>query len=258
MRDRYPHVLAELGLLKTESLPYKILCMIEAWLYREARGVTTVTSGLLNDLEINFPNLNLHLLRNGFDEAVFTNEVMQSKKRDAFTVVYHGRLGRFYELEIYLEIIKLVYESDQSIRFLMVGDLPDRIRINPPKNLKILPAMKLNSLSKMLSSCHLGICILRDLPAMKNAFPAKAYDYIGAGIPLLAGPRGELTQMVDQLNIGITFEQVSPNEVADAIIEIKKKKEDWFRMSANVIKCRNRFGRRKLSHEFFKRELLNY
>ena len=85
--------------------------------------------------------------------------------------------GRFYDLELYLEIMSIVHHTDSTIRFLMIGELPKKIQLHKPPNLEILPAMGLESLAKILSSCHLGICLLRDLPAMKNAFPAKAYDF---------------------------------------------------------------------------------
>ena len=171
-------------------------------------------------------------------------------KRKAFTVVYHGRLGRFYDLDTYLEIIKIVYKADSSIRFLMVGELPSSISSNASPNLEILPAMKLEKLAKVLASCHLGICLLRELPSMKSAFPAKAYDYIGAGIPVLAGPKGELTQVVNHFNIGITFEKISAKEVADIILGLKND-DIWFKMCAHVKKCRQNFGRRNISREFF-------
>ena len=90
---------------------------------------------------------------------------------------------------------------------------------------------------------------------MKNAFPAKAYDYIGAGIPILAGPDGEFSQMVEELNIGISYEKVSANKVADSILEIKNKKDNWSKMCTQVKKNRKNFGRRKIAQEFFKREL---
>ena len=255
VRDRYPRVLADLGYLNDFGLLHSILGYLESWIYSRAQLVTTVTNGLVSELVSSYPKRNFQLVRNGFDELVFTDELLNFDKRSAFTVVYHGRLGRFYDLDTYIEIIKIIHDLDSSIRFIMVGELPQEIYLNKPPNLQILPAMKLDSLSKILASCHLGICLLRDLPAMKNAFPAKAYDYIGAGIPILAGPDGEFSQMVEELNIGISFEKVSANKVADSILEIKNKKDNWSKMCTQVKKNRKNFGRRKIAQEFFKREL---
>ncbi len=257
VRDRYPRVLVDLGVIGSSNLLYWFLERLESWVYRGAQMITTVTDGLLAELRTGFTSKEFHLLRNGFDESIFTGELFDAKKRSTFTVVYHGRLGRFYDLDTYLEIIKMVYNADSSIRFLMVGDLPQSTTSNAPPNLEILPAMKLEKLAKVLASCHLGICLLRELPAMRSAFPAKAYDYIGAGIPVLAGPKGELTQLVDQFNIGRTFEKISAKEVADIILGLKKDEDVWSKMCANVKKCRLNFGRRNIAREFFSHGLFN-
>jgi glycosyltransferase involved in cell wall biosynthesis len=257
VRDRYPRVLIDLGVIGSSNLLYRALGWIEGWMYKGAQKITTVTEGLVTELRTDYKPKEFYLLRNGFDESIFTSELIETKKRKVFTVVYHGRLGRFYDLDTYLEIIKIVYNADISIRFLMVGDLPQSICSNVPPNLEILPAMGLESLAKVLSSCHLGICLLRDLPAMKNAFPAKAYDYIGAGIPVLAGPRGELSQIVDRFNIGSTFKKISAKEVADTILRLKNDSEAWTKMCANVKKCRVNFGRRKIARKFFSQGLFN-
>ena len=234
VRDRYPRVLTDLGYLKPTGFVYRILALLEGWVYRQAEFITTVTHGLVSELKSIYPRLNFRLVRNGFDELVFTDEVLNFNKRTSFSVVYHGRLGRFYDLELYLEVMSIVHDADSSIRFVMIGELPKEIQLRKPPNLQILPAMKLEKLAKVLSSCHAGICLLRDLPAMRSAFPAKAYYYIGAGIPVLAGPRGELTQIVDQFKIGKTFEKISAKEIADSILSLKKDEEFWSKMCANV------------------------
>lgn len=255
VRDRYPRVLTDLGYLKSTGLVYRILALLEGWVYRQAEVITTVTHGLVSELKSIYPSLNFRLVRNGFDELVFTDEVQNFNKRTSFTVVYHGRLGRFYDLELYLEIMRIVHDADSSIHFVMIGELPKEIQLRKPPNLQILPAMTLEKLAKVLSSCHAGICLLRDLPAMRSAFPAKAYDYIGAGIPVLAGPRGELTQIVDQFKIGTTFEKISAKEIADSVLALKKDEELWSKMCANVKKCRMNFGRRNIAREFFRHGL---
>ena len=258
VRDRYPRVLTDLGFLMSTGLVCRILESLEGWIYRQAEVISTVTHGLVSELKSNYPRLNFRLVRNGFDELVFTDEFLNFDKRTSFTVVYHGRLGRFYDLELYLEIMSIVQHADSSIHFIMIGELPKEIQLRKPPNLEILPAMRLENLAKVLSSCHLGICLLRDLPAMKNAFPAKAYDYIGAGIPVLAGPRGELSEFVDRFNIGTTFEKISAKEVADTILQLKNDSEVWTKMCANIKKCRLNFGRRKIARKFFSQGLFNH
>ena len=255
VRDRYPRVLTDLGVIKTSSFLFKLLGGLESWVYQNALQITTVTQGLVQELQLRFPNLNIFLVRNGFDEEVFTEHILNSAKASAFTVVYHGRLGRFYDLDAYLEIMNLVYEIDPSIRFLMIGNFPENFTSRSPENLEILPVLPLRKLNKLLSASHLGICLLRELPAMKKAFPAKAYDYIGAGLPILAGPSGELVDMVARRGIGVTFSNISPKVVADSIVGIKNDQVKWAKMCKAVKESRMHFGRRKIAKTYFTKEL---
>jgi glycosyltransferase involved in cell wall biosynthesis len=251
VRDRYPGVLEDLGVLKLTSFLGKTLQGLEAWVYRGANHITTVTNGLLNELQSEFPDAKFRLLRNGFDEEVFSDELLDDNKADRFTVVYHGRLGRFYDVDSYLKIIELVGKLEPSIRFLMVGDFPTKILFFKSPNLKILPMMNLEDLSKKLSTCHLGICLLRELPAMKNAFPAKSYDFIGAGLPQIVGPAGELYDFIANLGGGISFDKIIVEDVAHAIIDLKNNPQKLAEMRNKVISNRNNFGRRMMTKSYF-------
>jgi len=251
VRDRYPGVLEDLGVLKLKSSLGKCLKGLEAWVYRGAKHVTTVTNGLLGELQSDFPNVEFHLLRNGFDEEVFKDELLDSKKADYFTVVYHGRLGRFYDIDFYLKLIELVGELESKIRFLMIGHFPQKILSLKSPNLEILPMMNLEDLSKKLSTCHLGICLLRELPAMKNAFPAKSYDFIGAGLPQLVGPEGELSETISKSGAGVSFKKINPERIARTIIDIKNNPDMLLAMRDQVILDRKNYGRRKIAQSYF-------
>jgi glycosyltransferase involved in cell wall biosynthesis len=251
VRDRYPRVLSDLKVVKLQSLLGRALQSLESWVYEGAKQVTTVTNGLLTELRNEFPNIDVRLLRNGFDEEIFSKELLIQEKADFFTVVYHGRLGRFYDRDAYLKVIDIVGELDPEIRFLMIGDLPRELFLHQKPNLTVLPMMNLENLSVKLASCQLGICLLRDLPAMKSAFPAKAYDYIGAGLPQLVGPEGELSETISKSGIGVSFKKINPHRIARTIIEIKNNPDKLLAMRDQVNLDRNNYGRRKLAQSYF-------
>jgi len=251
VRDRYPRVLVDLGVLNKSGILHKSFSALERWVCSGAISLTTVTQGLKQEIGDAFPAKETHLLPNGYDEEVFTEDLLSVDKATEFTVVYHGRLGRFYDLQTYLGVMKLVERADPSIRFLMIGDLPDELAQAGCANLTILPAMQLEDLAKQLASCHLGLCLLRELPAMKKAFPAKAYDFLGAGLPMLVGPEGELADAVERMGCGVSFTKVSPQEVAQSIIELKQDSARWSLLRDQAIQHRNYFGRRKLASLHF-------
>ena len=251
VRDRYPRVLVDLGVLKASGILHKSFSALESWICSGAISLTTVTHGLKLEIGEAFPAKETHLLPNGYDEEVFTEDLLYVDKATEFTVVYHGRLGRFYDLQVYLEVMKLVEKADPSIHFLMIGDLPEELVQAGCANLTILPAMQLEDLAKQLASCHLGLCLLRELPAMKKAFPAKAYDFLGAGLPMLVGPAGELADAVERMGCGVSFTKVSPEEVAQSIIELKQDSARWSLLRDQTLQHRRDFGRRKLASLHF-------
>ena len=251
VRDRYPRVLVDLGVLNSSGILHKSFSALERWVCSGAISLTTVTQGLKMEIGEAFPAKEMYYLPNGYDEEVFTDDLLSVKKAMEFTVVYHGRLGRFYDLQTYLEVIKLVERADPSIRFLMIGDLPEELSQTGCRNLTILPAMQLDDLAKQLASCHLGLCLLRELPAMKKAFPAKAYDFIGAGLPMLVGPGGELADAVERMGCGVSFAKVYPEKVAQFIVELKQDSARWSLLRDQTLQHRMDFGRRELASLHF-------
>ena len=86
---------------------------------------------------------------------------------------------------------------------------------------------------------------------MKKAFPAKAYDFLGAGLPMLVGPEGELADAVDRMRCGVSFTKVFPEEVAQSIVELKQDCARWSLLRDQVLRHRGDFGRRKLASLHF-------
>lgn len=252
VRDRYPKVLYDLSYFKSIGIIKRLLDLIEFSVYKNAKFVCTVTKGLFDDLKNDFPQKKsrFSLVRNGFDERIFNEKILSISKRKKFTVVYHGRLGKFYDSSSLIEVINMVNKSDPSVQFLLIGDMPISIREKFSKNVEFMESLPLNDLAKVLSTCHLGICILQDLPAMKNAFPAKAYDYIGAGLPILIAPNGELAEMTKQSGIGLSFQKVDPREITGEIIKLKNNHEKWGKLESTLLEKRSMYGRRLASRHF--------
>jgi len=258
VRDRYPRVLEDLGLCCLSSLLGRLLQSIELWVYTGASEITTVTKGLQLELKNNLPKPNISLLSNGYDERIFTEDILKKNKVSNFTVIYHGRLGRFYDLHHYLSVMRLVEKADSSIRFLMIGDLPKEQISDKFGNLTVLPPHNLHDLALQLASCHLGLCLLKDLPAMKNAFPAKAYDYIGAGLPMLVGSNGEFANEVERMGCGVSINNFSADEIAKTIIELKNNPKRLSILRDQTLLHRPAFGRHKLAREYFSSHLVNF
>ena len=86
---------------------------------------------------------------------------------------------------------------------------------------------------------------------MKNAFPAKSYDFIGAGLPQIVGPIGEFCDSISKNEAGIVMEDINPLGIAREIVNLKNDKQRLTKISNNVLKIRKVFGRREIAKSFF-------
>ena len=85
---------------------------------------------------------------------------------------------------------------------------------------------------------------------MRKAFPAKVYEYLGAGLPVLVAPTGELTDFVSERKAGMVFSQADPHAMAQAIVELKADPTAWNRMSDNAWALRSSLDRRDGANRF--------
>ena len=234
VRDRYPAVLFDLGVVSSEGFIGRTLHRIETKNYARARLITTVTSGLTRDLEELVGAEKVTKVMNGFDGRHFTEENLQRPKRQRFTIAYHGRLGRFYEVDALRRVILEAERLDGEVRFVLAGDLEEARSSGDWGSTEFFGELPLSRLAELLAECHLGVCLLKEMEAMRKALPAKVFDYLGAGLPVLSSPAGELSAFLLERGVGLTFERTDPKAIASAIVAFKKDPERQARMATNV------------------------
>lgn len=253
VRDRYPNALFELGFLSVESWPGRLLLGIEKVICESSLFASTVTKGLVADLNgINRGREPL-LSCNGYAEKAFQNQLLSNPKFPRFTIVYHGRLGRFYDLEVLCEVIELLEDMEPEIRFLMIGDLSVLEARRSWGNVDFMSEMPLVELAPVLARCHMGICLLKETEAMRKALPAKTFDFIGSGLPMIVSPSGELFEMVAKEGIGLGFQQNNARIIAKAIFELYQNRDQLETMRKNVLIVRTEYGREKQAKSLLER-----
>jgi len=250
VRDRYPAVLFDLGVVSSEGFIGRTLHRIETKNYARARLITTVTSGLTRDLEELVGAEKVTKVMNGFDGRHFTEENLQRPKRKRFTIAYHGRLGRFYEVDALRRMILETERLDGEVRFVLAGDLEEARSSGDWGSTEFFGELPLSRLAELLAECHLGVCLLKEMEAMRKALPAKVFDYLGAGLPVLSSPAGELSAFLLERGVGLTFERTDPKAIASAIVAFKNDPERQERMATNVRALRPSLDRRVQSVRF--------
>ncbi|MCK4785767.1 MAG: glycosyltransferase, partial [Desulfobacteraceae bacterium] len=57
--------------------------------------------------------------------------------------------------------------------------------------------------------------------------PNKLFEYLLAGLPVIASDFPEMRQIIDEYGVGTTFDPSAPKDIARAVMEIFEAPEKW-------------------------------
>ena len=244
IRDRYPNVLFDLNVILKKSLIGKILSFREKKCYMNSVLITSVTKGIDQEID-SFQKSHAHI-QNGFDSEIFdTNKY--SKKDSVFRVVYHGRFSRLHDIESLREISLKVKELNPSIEFLIIGPIPELKKNQHWGNVSFAGERSRSEIPALLSAGSIGISLMKSMDSTKVAMPAKVYEYIGMGLPIVVAPEGELHDFITTGKMGLAFKKMDINEIAQSIVDLEKDKARYEQFQSQIHSVRDQFDRKNQS-----------
>jgi glycosyltransferase involved in cell wall biosynthesis len=107
------------------------------------------------------------------------------------------------------------------------GDMIDEIKLEAGKrNLDsrviFLPRMPWREMMRYTMCCDAGLTLDTDTCLnQRYSLPNKLFDYIAAGIPVIASPLPEVSALVSNYGCGIVLDEASPLAIADALAKLR-------------------------------------
>ncbi len=194
-----------------------------------ADRLLTVSNGVKEDLLSRHPLLRderWQLLPNGYDAEDFN--ICVPEKSDFFTITYtgsmYGNRNPEYLLQALEQLRRLEPEFCTRLRIRIVGRVGEailqRIRTSAVNDLfEYIPYVTHHISLSHLKSSDAALLIIDDAPANKGIVTGKVYEYIGAGLPILAlAPEGDAADLIRQHQLGVV---VPPNDVDGIVRAIK-------------------------------------
>jgi glycosyltransferase involved in cell wall biosynthesis len=252
VRDIYPEVLFNSGVIKSDSFIGNLLVKLTCYIYGKSALITTVTEGCKSSILQIASNSALNegsvsVIRNGFLEREFTLS-NNTERSPSFSVVFHGLIGRFQNPQLIIDVAKEL----PQVEFTVIGHGPSEsiIQTSDLSNLKFLGSLPHQDIPKTIAKAHLGISPRDDSKISKDSLPVKVFEYIGVGIPIIATPKGEVGQIIDQHDLGLNCE----NDKKQVIQFIEKCIADpsfYQQLCDNVRNARKEFSREKQASTFW-------
>jgi len=247
---------------------YSFLIMLDYVLMRKADLVVTVTPSLAELLAKH--GVCAHLVMNGADTRIFRPSSQHEARGklclsvDNIVLAFSGYLGNYYDaIPLLQAIARLPGELKRKMVLLLIGGFADasyakkfmRVarKLHLSQNIKALrPIRDACTLAEVLSVANAGIITFVASELFDPAIPAKFYEYLACGLPVIAlVKRGsELWRLIEEWGVGFACE---PHDL-DCITKALEKIFDESTMEstrANVLRVRPLIDRRRAAEKLY-------
>jgi glycosyltransferase involved in cell wall biosynthesis len=164
-----------------------------------------------------FPESKITLIRNFPILSQFSGQhpyLSRSKN-----VIYVGLLSKVRGAVEMATAAKIAKAGD-AFKMIFAGDfspldLRDEIVGSYP--VECLPWMNTPQLMKLVLDARAGMIVPHPIERYKTNYPVKLFEYMAAGMPVIASKYGESARFVQEANAGIVVDPLNPEEIAEAI-----------------------------------------
>ena len=230
---RDPFSFSQYALLDTKHSYQEKAQAIETKVFKDADQINNVSRIWQQAYESRYPEIGSKssLIHNGYDEADFSH--LNSKERnDVFTVGYNGTYSRIVPIEPLMEAILYIHQEHHiSIRLSiatpikksrLISKFPHLAQNDLINHRGFLPHKQ--SLENLYRS-DVSALILNDIPATKGMIPAKTFEYLRVGNPILLMHRkgSFLAEFIEKTHTGTTVNISDPDSIAEALLKFYRQ-----------------------------------
>lgn len=228
VRDPWPDAIVHFNVLRNKYI-IKVLYQLEYFLYREADLIIVISPGIKTLLQTKGISADkIKVITNAYDleifEAVqrdFPSEIASTRK--ITNVLYAGSLGEINELPALLTTAEIL-KDHSDIKFSFIGsgkmekELKDLILSKNLANVTVLDPVPRKEIPRVMFAADIGILAAPPGLYSEIGLYNKLFDYLGAGLPVVAAARGDMEELLTTSGAGIVVAPRDSEAMAQAIV----------------------------------------
>jgi glycosyltransferase involved in cell wall biosynthesis len=229
VRDLWPAAAVALGEL---SSPHALRAAerLEAYLYRSASAIIAVTRPFVEHIAAVVPEARIELVPNGTTDFWIRAGQLPGDKTQAalppnrFVWAFAGNVGLAQGLDAAVDAAAALGEGYQ---LLVLGDgaakgqLRQRTAGLPSGRVAFRDQVPQEDAAAVLRACDALLVSLAPDPALAAFVPSKLFDFCALGRPVILAAAGESCRMLDQAAAGVIVEPGNPQQLANAVRQLR-------------------------------------
>lgn len=232
--DLWPESALKLGIVKNRVL-VRMSYGLENWIYRHSDFISGQTRGIVSAITVRHPFKPIFWYPNGVDPDLINASTTDLSWRESqgflesdYLVYFGGLLGYAQGLDVILDAAHTT-RSNTAIKYVLVGDGPERSRIQAEidkrilKNVFLLPAVARASIASIIRQIDVAVIPLKKIDLFKGAIPSKIFEILYLEKPILLGVEGEArTLFIEEAGAGLGFEPENGEDLAARVLFLKE------------------------------------
>lgn len=221
---------------KTRKIISLLITLIEQFSTKYFDGIITATDDILNNFvqcqeAISVKNYPVH--------SYFCSQLNHDINKEChniYNIVYTGSISKERGL---MEIIQAMNHIDQPVKVSIYGSISPHAsdlqfdKMKGYEKVEFLGWVEHRKMLQLLSKYHAGIVCLHPLPNYVTALPIKLFEYMAAGLPVIASDFPILKEIVEGNKCGICVNPLNPEEIAGAIKYLMQHRSEAEEMGKN-------------------------